>query len=111
MPGNAVARQHGWFNTSCFTQPSNYGFGNEPRADNSLRTQGIANYDAALFKGTAITQQINLQFRAEAFNLFNRVQFGQPNTVCCSASNASFGVINSQLNLPRVVQFALRLSF
>jgi Carboxypeptidase regulatory-like domain len=111
VPGNAVARQHGWFNTSCFTQPSNYGFGNEPRTDSSLRTQGIANYDAALFKGTAITEQINLQFRAEAFNLFNRVQFGQPNTVCCSSSNASFGVISSQLNLPRVVQFALRLSF
>ena len=111
VPGNAVARQHGWFNTSCFTQPSNYGFGNEPRSDPALRTQGIANWDAALFKGTAITEQINLQFRAEAFNLFNRVQFGQPNTVCCSNSNASFGVISSQLNLPRVVQFALRLSF
>jgi hypothetical protein len=111
VPGNAVARQHGWFNTSCFTQPSNYGFGNEPRSDPALRTQGIANWDAALFKGTAITEQVNLQFRAEAFNLFNRVQFGQPNTVCCSNSNASFGVISSQLNLPRVVQFALRLSF
>jgi Carboxypeptidase regulatory-like domain len=111
MPGNAVARQHGWFNTSCFTQPSNYGFGNERRSDASLRTQGIANWDAALFKKTAISERLNLQFRAEAFNLFNRVQFGQPNTVCCSSSNASFGVISSQLNLPRVVQFALRLEF
>ena len=61
--------------------------------------------------GRAITERLNLQFRAEAFNLFNRVQFGQPNTVCCSTSNASFGVISSQLNLPRVVQFALRLEF
>jgi hypothetical protein len=111
LPGNAVARQHGWFNTSCFTQPSNYGFGNEPRTDPSLRTQGIANWDAALFKGTAITERVNLQFRAETFNLFNRVQFGQPNTVCCSSSNASFGVVSTQLNLPRVVQFALRLNF
>jgi hypothetical protein len=111
VPGNAVAREHGWFNTSCFTQPSNYGFGNEPRADPSLRTQGIANYDAALFKGTAINERLNVQFRAEAFNLFNRVQFGQPSTVCCSTSNASFGVIGSQLNLPRVIQFALRLNF
>ena len=111
VPGNAVAREHGWFNTSCFTQPSNYGFGNEPRADPSLRTQGIANWDAALFKGTAISERFNVQFRAEAFNLFNRVQFGQPSTVCCSTSNASFGVISSQLNLPRVIQFALRLNF
>ena len=111
LPGNAVSRQHGWFNTSCFTQPSNYGFGNERRSDGSLRTQGIANWDAALFKKTAINEWLNLQFRAEAFNMFNRVQFGQPNTVCCSASNASFGVISSQLNLPRVLQFALRLEF
>ncbi len=111
VSGNAVAREHGWFNTSCFTQPSNYGFGNEPRTDPQLRTQGIANWDAALYKGTAITEQVHLQFRAEAFNLFNRVQFGQPSTVCCSSSNAQFGVVSSQLNLPRVVQFALRLSF
>ena len=111
LPGNAVARQYGWFNTSCFTQPSNYGFGNEPRTDSTLRTQGIANWDAALFKTTAINERLNVQFRAEAFNLFNRVQFGQPNTVCCTLSNASFGVVNTQLNLPRVVQFALRLTY
>jgi len=111
LSGPAVPRQHAWFNTACFTQPSNYGFGNERRTDDQLRTQGIANWDAALFKKTAINEQVDLQFRAEAFNLFNRVQFSQPNTVCCSSSNASFGVISSQLNLPRVIQFALRLSF
>ncbi|HEY4050551.1 MAG TPA: carboxypeptidase regulatory-like domain-containing protein, partial [Acidobacteriaceae bacterium] len=102
LSGSAISRQHGWFNTSCFTQPSNYGFGNEPRTDTSLRTQGIANWDAALFKTTDINEKINVQFRAEGFNVFNRVQFGQPNTVCCSTSNASFGVVSTQLNLPRV---------
>ena len=111
VSGGAVSKLSGWFNTSCFTQPSNYGFGNEPRTDSNLRTQGIANWDAALFKGTAIGERFNLQFRAEAFNLFNRVQFGQPNTVCCSNSNSQFGVISSQLNLPRIIQFALRLTY
>jgi Carboxypeptidase regulatory-like domain len=111
LSGAAVPRQHGWFNAACFTQPSNYGFGNERRTDDQLRTQGIANWDAALKKKTAINERVDAEFRAEAFNLFNRVQFGQPNTVCCSSSNASFGVISSQLNPPRVVQFALRLSF
>ena len=85
--------------------------GNERRTDDQLRTQGIANWDAALKKQTAINERVSAEFRAEAFNLFNRVQFSQPNTVCCSSSNASFGVVNSQLNLPRVIQFALRLSF
>ena len=66
-------------------------------------------------KSVPITEDINLQFRAEAFNMWNRVQFGQPSALCCNnstdKSNASFGVISSQLNLPRVVQFALRLNF
>jgi hypothetical protein len=48
-----------------------------------------------------VREQINLQFRAEASNLSNREQFRQPNTVRRSNSYASFGVISSQLNLPR----------
>jgi hypothetical protein len=111
VPGGAVARISNWFNTSCFTQPSNYGFGNENRVDSQLRAGGIANSDVAVFKGTAITEQINLQFRAEVFNLFNRVQFGYPSTTCCSNTNASFGVVSSQTNQPRIFQFALRLNF
>jgi Carboxypeptidase regulatory-like domain len=110
VSGGAASKLNGWFNTSCFTQPSNYGFGNEPRVD-SMRSQGIANWDSALFKRTAVTERINLEFRAEIFNLFNRVQFGQPNTTCCMASNSSFGVISSQLNSPRQIQFAMKLSY
>jgi hypothetical protein len=110
VSGGAASKLTGRFNTSCFTQPSNYGFGNEPRVD-SMRSQGIANWDAALFKGTALTEKLNLQFRAEVFNLFNRVQFGQPNTTCCSTTNASFGLISSQLNAPRQIQFALKRSY
>ena len=111
VSGGAVARISNWFNTSCFAQPSNYGFGDENRVDSQLRAGGIANSDVAVFKGTAITEQINLQFRAEVFNLFNRVQFGYPSTVCCSNTNASFGVVSSQTNQPRIFQFALRLNF
>ena len=110
VSGGAASKLTGWFNASCFTQPSNFGFGDEPRVD-SMRSQGIANWDAALFKGTALTERFNLQFRAEVFNLFNRVQFGQPNTTCCSSSNASFGLVSSQLNAPRQIQFALKLSY
>jgi hypothetical protein len=115
LSGSAVSRQNGWFNTNCFTAPSNYGFGDERRTDSDLRTQGIANWDASVFKSVAITEQVNLIFRAEAFNMWNRVQFGQPSALCCNnptdKSNATFGVISSQLNLPRVIQFALRLNF
>ena len=100
-----------WFNTSCFTQPGSYAFGNESRVDASIRAQGIANSDFALYKDTAIKEGLKVQFRAEVFNLFNRVQFGPPNSTCCTSANATFGVISSQSNNPRLVQFALRLAY
>ncbi len=36
LSGSAVSRQHGWFNTNCFTAPSNYGFGDERRTDSHI---------------------------------------------------------------------------
>jgi hypothetical protein len=111
VPGGAASRLKGWFNTGCFTQPSQFGFGNENRVDPQLRAGGIANSDLSVFKGTAINERFNLQFRAEMFNLFNRVQFAYPNTTCCSNTNASFGVVSGQTNQPREFQFALRLIY
>lgn len=51
---------------------------------------------------------MKLQFRMEVFNLFNRVQFGYPGM---TVGLATFGVISSQANNPRLVQFAFRLTF
>lgn len=108
--GSAPSRLNGWFNTSCFTQPAAFTFGNEPRNDANLTAPGIANWDASLFKKFPLTAdgRANLQFRAEAFNLFNRVQFGYPGL---TQGTANFGVIGSQINNPRVLQFSLRASF
>jgi hypothetical protein len=111
VSGSAQSRLNGWFNTSCYTVPASYTFGNESRTDPRLRGPGVANYDFAIFKRTGLTEQVNLEFRAEAFNLFNRVQFGQPNLVDTTAANSTFGVISSQLNQPRLMQLALRLRF
>ena len=69
---------------------------------------GIANYDFSLFKDTNLTERFRLQFRTEFFNIFNRVQFGPPGE---TLGNAQFGVISSQLNTPRLIQFALRLNY
>ena len=52
-------------------------FGNEPRTSGILRTQGIDNWDFSIGKVTPIRESVNLIFRAEAFNLANRVQFGR----------------------------------
>jgi hypothetical protein len=109
--GSAQARLNDWFNQACFTVPAPYTLGNEARTDPNLRGPGIANYDFAVYKRTSITERFNLEFRAEAFNLFNRVQFAPPNTVATTAANNTFGVISSQLNQPRLMQLALRLRF
>jgi len=51
---------------------------------------------------------MNLQFRAEFYNLLNRVQFDLPGT---SLGTPQFGVVTNQINDPRLLQFALKLSF
>jgi hypothetical protein len=103
-----------WFNTSCFVAPAEWGFGDESRVDATLRAAGINNWDIAIFKTTNFgpEDKLGLQFRTEFFNTFNRVQFGPPNTVCCTAApTGSFGVVSSQLNSPRLIQFALKFLF
>ncbi|MGI4755688.1 MAG: TonB-dependent receptor domain-containing protein [Janthinobacterium lividum] len=97
-----------YFNTACFAAPPIFTFGNESRTDNQLRAPGIANYDLAFFKDTTLTERVKLQLRVESFNLFNRVQFGGPNT---SIGNANAGQITTQVNDPRLLQLAGRISF
>lgn len=111
LTGSAQSRINKWFDTSCFTVPASFTLGNAGRSDPSVRGPGINNFNFALFKRTAITERFNLEFRAEVFNLFNRVQFGQPNRTATTASNATFGQITTQLNDPRLIQLALRLRF
>jgi hypothetical protein len=111
LTGSAQSRVNEWFNVNDFSQPSTFSLGNEPRLDPGLRSAGIANWDFAAFKEIAVTERIHLQFRTEFFNLFNRVQFAPPNTSCCTLNNSQFGVVTSQANTPRLVQFALRLEF
>jgi hypothetical protein len=108
--GSAVAKLNHWFNTSCFTQPPPFTFGNEPREDPILRAPGVANWDSSLFKNFPVDKngRVQVQFRAEVFNLFNRVQFGVPGT---TQGTSNFGVVNSQLNNPRLLQFALRINY
>ena len=44
-----------------------------------MRTPGTVNWDLSLMKNTKITERVNLQFRAEAFNFLNHVNLGAPN--------------------------------
>jgi hypothetical protein len=109
--GSAQSRLTDWFNVSCYAVPAAYTLGNEARTDAVLRGPGIANYNFALLKKTPITERFHLEVRAEVFNLFNRVQFAQPNTTITTAANPTTGYITNQLNQPRQIQLALRLVY
>jgi outer membrane receptor protein involved in Fe transport len=103
-------RPHGemiaqFFDTSLFVQNAEGTFGNTGR--NVLRGPKSFNADLGLLKTTRITERTALQFRAEFFNIFNNVNFRLPNGTLTSAS---YGTITSAYD-PRIIQFALKLSF
>ena len=109
--GGLTAKLNEWFNVNCFAAPPDWGFGTEPRVDPTLRSDGINNFDFAVFKRTAITERAGLEFRTEFFNLFNHPQFGFPGTNFVSGGSNGFGQVTSQLNNPRLIQFALKFVF
>ena len=71
---------------------------------------GILNSDMALLKNTKIREKENLQFRAEAFNVFNHAQFNNPSGDVNNTGAGGFGYVTSANN-PRIMQVALKLIF
>jgi hypothetical protein len=76
-----------------------------------MRGPGFANVDAGIvreFPLRAIREALRAQFRFEAFNLFNRTNFANPNT---GITNSNFGRLLSTDGEPRILQFAVRFQF
>jgi hypothetical protein len=98
-----------WLNPDTVVIPTDPSqpFGNAGR--NNGRRPGLAQLDFGLQKSFPLPREnMNLSFRMEAFNLFNRTNFGNP--VVNRSTAQTFGVI--QQTFPaRQIQFALRLAF
>jgi len=94
-----------WFDTSLFSQPANYTFGNAPRS--LLRGAPIVQTDATLEKSFTLTERAKFDIRAEFYNLFNHAIFNIPGA---TFGAADFGVVSSA-RAGRTVQLAARLSF
>jgi len=81
----------------------------------SLRGPAIYNVDASLFKNLNLTEHLKMQFRVEAFNLFNTPEFAIPYAAVDQAGspgNPSLsGSISSTAHASRELQLALKLSF
>ena len=97
-----------WFNTSAFAVQAPGLLGNARR--NCIYGPPQRSLDFSLAKDFPIRESMRLQFRAEAFNLTNTPNFAEPNT---NFGSPTFGEITSTApgSNPRLLQFALRLSF
>jgi len=96
------------FNTKCFVDPPPGELGNSSRT--VLYGPGFANTDFSAVKYFPLPfrEGMRLDFRAEFFNLFNHPQFFQPGS---DVDSSDFGKITATVNNPRLIQFALKLSF
>jgi len=91
-----------------FCQPPAFSFGAAPRTFSGVRGPAYRNVDVSLIKLTKLSERVNLQFRAEFFDVFNIANFALPNT---NINAQQYGQINATSALPRVIQFALKLAF
>ena len=96
----------GYFNPAAFQQAATGTFGNSSRG--LFRGPGTVGVDASGFKVIPVSEHLKLQFRAEAFNVINRTNYGNPGSTV--SSTATFGKITSA-GAPRILQFALRATF
>jgi len=99
------------FDPSVFATPAPGTIGNSPRT--LCCGPGIANFDFAFLKNTAISERIQMQFRAEFFNIANHAQFVNPTVFPGFSSDfaaSNFGQVVRARD-PRLIQFALKLIF
>jgi hypothetical protein len=114
--GSIESKLNAYFDKGCFANPPVIGadgigtaFGNSPTGivDGPLQ----ANLDVAISKMIPLgrlREGSALEFRTELFNALNHPQFGNPDT---NFTSPTFGVVTSTAVNPRVIQFALKLSF
>jgi len=103
LPGQRTPQRY--FNIAAFVTAPQFTIGNASR--NPVRGSAYRDLDFALVKNTSLPEGVNLEFRAELFNVTNTPAFSQPNG---SFGSPAFGSITSTATDPRVAQFAIRFS-
>ncbi len=97
-----------WFNPACFPAPPLYTYGNVSRG--VLFGPGETEFDLAFVKNTKLTERLNMQFRAEAFNAFNTPNFSV-NNLNTAIGSPTAGVITGTNIDNREFEFALKVIF
>ena len=110
-----LGKRDQWFDPRAFVVPTAGTFGNVSRG--AFRGPGLVDFDTSLFKKISISERLNMQFRAEAFNIFNRGNYGYPNSIVFAGNPASYsytdtaGATTFTSTSSRQLQFAVKLLF
>ena len=110
-----LGKRDQWFDPHAFAMQAAGTFGNVSRG--ALRGPGLVDIDTSFFKAIKLSERLNMQFRAEAFNLFNKANFAYPNSIIFSGNVASYSYVNSAAattftsTSSRQLQLALKLMF
>ena len=107
--GHGDVSANAYIDKNAFISPASFTYGNTPATGAyGLRNPHFANQDLSISRNFQIRENMRLAFGADVFNLLNSVRFGGIGT---NITAANFGKVSSQINLPRVVQFRLKLQF
>jgi hypothetical protein len=111
LPADQRTRER-WFNTADFERNSAsqlvYNVRVFPLRFAGIRSMGLDFLDLGMSKNLRLAERISLQLRADAFNCLNRSHFAPPNT---TPTSTDFGAVTATSQLPRHIEFAVRVRF
>lgn len=100
--------EHRFLSRDAWTDPGPLNFGDAPINDGTVRGFANISEDLSIFKDIWLTETLKARFETNLGNIFNRTVFCAPNS---NWSAGAFGLVSRQCNIPRSIQFALRLDF
>ena len=106
-PNDGAQTPQQWFNTAAFVAPAQFTYGNAGR--NIVMGPGIFTTDMSLMRNVRLGGAKSLQFRLEAFNVFNSPVWGDPNL--SMANPTLFGTISTTRTPMRELQIGAKFSF
>ena len=106
-PNDGAKTTQQWFNTAAFAVPAQFTYGDAGR--NIVIGPGVFTVDSSIMRNVRLGGSKSLQFRLEAFNLFNNPVWGDP--TLSMANPALFGTISITRTPMRELQIGLKFSF
>jgi hypothetical protein len=98
-----------WFNPAAFAVNDIGTFGEVPTG--AYYGPSLFSFDMGFFKSFRAGERVNTQFRAEFFNIFNQVNFDNPNTRVTAGGFGAITRTHPSGGDPRIIQFGLKLLF